>query len=87
MQRAGDTDESVQVILKSLSQITDLSEHIAEGTASQQQTAEEVSRAIADIAQLSDDIYSNAGRNAKTFERLSELVEHQNKTVSRFQLN
>ncbi|MCH8531690.1 MAG: methyl-accepting chemotaxis protein [Saccharospirillum sp.] len=87
VQRAGDTDESIQVILKALGQITDLSEHIAEGTASQQQTAEEVSRAIADIAQLSDDIYNNAGRNAKTFDRLSELVDHQNKTVSRFQLS
>lgn len=87
VKRAGDTDESIQVILKALGQITDLSEHIAEGTASQQQTAEEVSRAIADIAQLSDDIYSNAGRNARTFERLSELVDHQNKTVSRFQLS
>ncbi len=81
---AEDTDHSIQTILASLQHINDMSQHIAEGTSSQQATAEEVSRSIQEIAEISDTIYSNATMNVKTFERLNELVEHQNESVSRF---
>ena len=81
---AEDTDQSIQTILSSLQHINDMSQHIAEGTASQQNVAEEVSRSIQEVAEISDAIYSNASRNVKTFERLNELVEHQNASVSRF---
>lgn len=82
--RAEDTDGSIQTILSSLQQITDMSQHIAEGTASQQNVAEEVSRSIQEVAEISDTIYSNASQNVATFERLNELVERQNASVSRF---
>ncbi|GGX65472.1 methyl-accepting chemotaxis protein [Saccharospirillum salsuginis] len=81
---AEDTDQSIQTILSSLQHINDMSQHIAEGTASQQSVAEEVSRSIQEVAEISDAIYSNASQNVKTFERLNELVEHQNASVSRF---
>jgi len=81
---AEDTDQSIQTILSSLQHINDMSQHIAEGTASQQSVAEEVSRSIQEVAEISDAIYSNASKNVKTFERLNELVEHQNASVSRF---
>ena len=85
VQCATDTDQSIQTILVALNDITEMSQHIAEGTTAQRATAEEVARSIEDIAELSDAIYSNASRNVSTFERLNQLVEQQNQAVSRFQ--
>lgn len=83
--RTSEADQSLQEILAALNDITEMSQHIAEGTSAQRATADEVARSIEAIAELSDAIYSNASRNGATFERLNKLVEQQNKAVSRFQ--
>ena len=83
--RTSEADHSLQDILTALNDITEMSQHIAEGTSAQRATADEVARSIEAIAELSDAIYSNASRNGATFERLNKLVEQQNKAVSRFQ--
>ncbi|MFG1497987.1 methyl-accepting chemotaxis protein [Saccharospirillum sp. HFRX-1] len=83
--RTSEADHSLQDILTALNDITEMSQHIAEGTSAQRATADEVARSIEAIAELSDAIYSNASRNGATFERLNNLVEQQNKAVSRFQ--
>ncbi|WP_108124508.1 methyl-accepting chemotaxis protein [Saccharospirillum mangrovi] len=84
--RTSEADQSLQSILAALDDISDMSQHIAEGTSAQRATADEVARSIEAIAELSDAIYSNASRNGATFERLNKLVEQQNKAVSRFQV-
>lgn len=84
--RTSEADRSLQAILTALNDITEMSQHIAEGTSAQRATADEVARSIEAIAELSDAIYSNASRNGVTFERLNTLVEQQNKAVSRFRV-
>jgi len=83
--RTTEANQSLQEILAALNDITEMSQHIAEGTSAQRATADEVARSIEAIAELSDAIYTNASSNGVTSERLNKLVEQQTKAVSRFQ--
>lgn len=84
--QTSETNESLQIMVKSLIQVNDMSRSIATASEQQSAVAKEVAENIVAISDKAEDIAQSAENAAKNSESLNRLSDEQSKLVKQFQL-
>ncbi|MCH8550657.1 MAG: methyl-accepting chemotaxis protein [Natronospirillum sp.] len=82
--KSEDTRQSIEAILAALSRINDMTSQIATAAAEQKKVAGDVSANTILIADMADEVVSNASRNSEAFQTLAELTREQETLVAQF---
>lgn len=80
------TSASIDEILASLVRINDMTSQIATAAGEQRKVASEVSANTVLIADMADDVVTNAAKNSEAFKTLAQLTREQESLVRQFRL-
>lgn len=84
VRKTEDTSRSIDHILVALENINNMTQHIATAASEQRKVAADVSANTVLIADMADDVVSNAARNSEAFTVLAELTHEQETLIGRF---